>query len=258
MKIISQIFDKIKIFFRHLSKILPLFIGIAALYVAIEGRNDANRQFQINSKTSDSLFNTQLKHSKALNDSLISQISILQDITNKQLQITDEQLKISIELFQDQIYSGRPKLYVLSNKIADSTITIDNIFQPRIVTVFKNNGKRSANKISIRSFTLFNNFLALKANLKTEESYIIEPEGARKFQAMPVINQKFKDDFYYCYDIIYYDKILKQEFIQPYYYHYYKSGDKFDFYFCKIDSKEKIKESINHWLRTLNKRLFDQ
>lgn len=258
MKITLWIYSKTKIFFRYLSKILPLFIGIAALYVAIESINNANKQFQINSITSDSLFNTQLKHSKALNDSLISQISILQDITNKQLQITDEQLKISIELFQDQIYSGRPKLYVLSNKITDSTIIINNNFQPRIETVFKNNGKRSASKIFIRSFTLFNNFVAIKANLKNDESYIIEHEGARTFQAMPKISLKFKDDFYYCYDIIYYDKILQQEFIQSYYYHYFKSGDKFDFYFCKIDNKEKIKKSINHWLRTLDKRLFDQ
>lgn len=260
MKIFTWIFDKTKIFSRFLSNNLPVFVAIAALVTAIVGINNLNKQFKINSKTADSLFNMQLKHSKELNDSLINQISILQDITNKQLQITDEQLKISTENLQDQIYSGRPKIAVISNKITDTIKTLDYIFKPRIVTVFKNVGKRFANEVSIRTFTVVNNLSNIQANLDKKESFLFEPDVKKAFQAMPEFHQKYKDDFYYCYDFIYYDKILKQEFSQSYYLRYFNPGDKYHFVYCNIDETEKIKESINNWLRDrqMNDRLFDK
>lgn len=258
MKNISLIYEKIKIFFRYLSKILPLFIGIAALYIAIESLDNANRQFQINSKSADSLFNIQLKNSKELNDSLINQISILQDITNKQLQITDKQLKISTELFQDQLYSGRPKIVVLSNEITDTIKTLDYTFSLRMEIIYENIGNRMANELTIRTFTLVNNFSTIQANRMIKESYFVEPNGIRRLISKLTMHTKYKDNFYYCYDIIYYDEILKQEFIQSYYYQYHKHADIYSFYHCNIEDEEKIRESLNNWLRVKNERLFDQ
>lgn len=258
MKILSLIFDRIKIFFRYLSKILPLFIGIAALYVANESMSNANKQFQINSETSDSLFNVQLKHSKELNDSLINQISILQDITNSQLQITDQQLNISKEILKDQIFSGRPKIYVRKNEIADTIKISDHIFMPKIETSYKNTGKRSANDLSIRGFILYGDLSIIKANLAQLESSHLEPEGERTFHLISEIQNEYKDNFYYCYDIVYYDHILEQKFIQSYYFRYYKFGDKYSFYECKNNEKDRIKMAINVKLRIMNERLFDQ
>jgi len=258
MKIFLWILNYIRIFFRFLSKNFSLFIAIAALYVAIESMNNANRQFQINSETSDSIFNIQLKNSKELNDSLINQISILQDITNKQLQTTDKQLKISIELLQDQIYSGRPKMVVLSNKIADTIKTLDYIFSPRIVTIYKNNGKRFANNLTIRKFIISNNLSEIETNIQRKKSILVESNAIRETQSIPKINKKFRDNFYYCYEFIYYDKILNKEFTQPYYFQYYKIGGKYNFYNCEIEDEVKIKETINNWLRPKNERLFDQ
>lgn len=220
--------------------------------------NNANRQFQINLETSDSLFNIQLKNSKELNDSLINQISILQEITNKQLQITDKQLKISKQLLQDQIYSGRPIMVVLSNKIVDTIKTLDYIFSPRIVTIYKNFGKRFADNLTIRKFILTNNLSKIETNIQGKISLSVEPNAIRETQCMPKINKKFRDNFYYCYEFIYYDKILNQEFTQPYYFQYYKSADKYNFYNCKIEDEVKIRDSINNWLRPKNERLFDQ
>jgi hypothetical protein len=258
MKIFSWIFNKIKLFFRGLSKLLPLLISIVALYVAFESMNNANRQFQINSETSDSLFNIQLKNSKELNDYLIIQISKLQEITKQQLKITDEQLNISIELLKDQIYSGRPKIAALSNRITDTVKTLDYIFSPRIETAFQNIGKRFADKLTIRTFILFNNFSTIRADILPKASYFVEPNAKITRHLIPSIDKKYKDNFYYCYDIIYYDEKLKINFTQAYYFRYYKLADRYDFYRCKINDEEKIRESLNNSLRTNNERLFDQ
>ena len=116
MKLYKKIFYKIhiifkrKITFSNLINIVFLLIALFALLVSIKTLEQADKQFKLNSRSSDSLFNVQLRYSKQLNDSLISQISELQEITSKQLIITDEQLKISKETLNDQIYSGRPKI----------------------------------------------------------------------------------------------------------------------------------------------------
>ncbi|PKP29811.1 MAG: hypothetical protein CVT99_15805 [Bacteroidetes bacterium HGW-Bacteroidetes-16] len=258
MKIISWIYDKSKIACRYLSRNFALIIGIIALYVAFESMNNANRQFKINSETSDSLFNLQLVKSKELNDSLINQINVLQVITNKQLQITDEQLKISVELLQDQIYSGRPKIVVISNKIIDQGNPLDSVFTPTVQTVYKNIGNRFAHNMTIRVFYISNNFTRAEANLQEKKSFLVESNSTRSNNSMPIIDLKFKDNFYYCFEFIYYDNTLKQEFIQSYYFQYCKIMDTFSFYNCKYEDEIKLKASLNVWLRSLNERLFDQ
>lgn len=258
MKIISQMFDKIKIFFRYLSKILPLFIGIAALYVAIESMNNANEQFLINSNNADSLFNVQLKNSKELNDSLIRQISILQDITNKQLQITDQQLNISMEVLKDQIYSGRPKININSSKIADTIKISDDIFQLRIETDFQNIGKRNADDLTIRTFFLYNKLSTIRKDKVPRSSQFILPEQRIRNNVLLTIDKKFMNDFYYCFDITYYDKKLEEKFSSAFYYHYYELGGIYNFYYCEKRERKIIRDILNKFIKAPNGKPFDQ
>jgi len=258
MKTILWMLNKCKKLLYSFSKILPLLVGIAALFVAFQSMNNANRQFQINSVTSDSLFKVQLKNSKKLNDSLINQINILQEITNMQLQITEKQLKISTELLQDQIYSGRPKIVILSNKIIDTLNLSEEYFTPIVQTVYENIGDRFAINLSIRNFYISNNFTKLESNLDNKSSFLVETNATRRNKTMPQIKNESKDDFYYCFEYIYFDNTLNQEFTQSYYFRYHKIMGIYNFYNCKNEDEIKLKEIINKWLKKKNERLFDQ
>jgi hypothetical protein len=54
--------------------ILSLFVSYLAYRISEKALSHADEQFKLNSESSDKLFRVQLKHSKDLNDNLISQI----------------------------------------------------------------------------------------------------------------------------------------------------------------------------------------
>ena len=117
MKIISPILNWItSLYISHWITLLKkwciknisLIVAIVALFIAIKSNNDANTQFKMNLESSDSLFKVQLFHSKNLNDSLIKQFVNLYEITDKQTHIIDTLLITSSNMFEEQIYAGRP------------------------------------------------------------------------------------------------------------------------------------------------------
>lgn len=236
---------------------IALGVAIYAVIISQITLDNSNSQFEQNIRSSDSLFNYQLKHSKELNDSLIYQISELQKITNNQLKITDEQLQISIQTLQEEIYSRRPKIIVEKNEIKDTNIITGNEFiNPEIFTYFNNIGKRPAKNFLIRAFILFSDFSSYIPAEK-QENEIIDPEQSFIFIFNPKIPFVYKDDFYYIFEIIYKDDELKRKFSQAYYYHYNKPRKEFGFYYCNVDESEKVRMNLNRLLKYFGRELFD-
>ena len=122
----------------------------------------------------------------------------MQSITNKQLQVTSEQLKISSKFLSDQIYSGRPIIVVLSDKIKDTVKISDNLFKLIIQTTYKNFGRRSADKLSIRTFIVYNDFSKITYGV-LNQSHLLKPNSVKINTARSNIDKKHKDDFYFCY-----------------------------------------------------------
>ncbi|MGD8307105.1 MAG: hypothetical protein PVF17_10655 [Ignavibacteria bacterium] len=244
--------------FNSLLNLVMLGVAIYALVIAIRTFDNANEQFEKNSRSSDSLFNVQLRYSKQLNDSLINQISQLQEITNSQLKITDEQLEVSKETYRNQLYTGRPKIVLLYNFIKDTSFVFNNAFSPVISTKYTNVGNRNAVNLKSRFFVVYPDFSGIRSSaLFPEMTGNFEPEASSTYEFKPRIPVQYKDEFYYCVEFSYYDNILKKEFYFPYYFHYYKNRNEYNFYDCEDNVKPKIKNTINNILKALDIPLFD-
>lgn len=262
--------EKIKNIFKVLLKKLesPLFgafvnvvmlvIAIYALIIAKRTLDNADEQFQVNSITSDSLFNVQLSYSKKLNDSLILQISTLQKITNSQLQITNEQLKVSKEIYQDQLFSGRPIIVVKDFIISDTSLIQADLFSPKISTIYENVGKRSAIDVVFRPYIVYPDYSDFRASDFFSKSSIMEPNASHTHQYKPKIDKKYKLDFFYCFEISYYDKILDKRFNQYYYQHYRRDRNEYTFFECNKDDINKLRDYFKITLKSINEPPFDE
>jgi hypothetical protein len=255
MKILILLYDKLKnssrFLLKHFPFLISLLISSAALYYTIESRNDANKQFEQNTKKSDSLFNVQLKNERILNDSLISQIKGLQEITKKQLEITDNQL-------EEYKFSGTPKFQIGGTIIKDSIYINNTLFSPTILTEFKNVGGRFAYDCIFNNFLVYYDYSDIRASLIPKRTSIIEPNRVFNYEFKPQIPTKYKDNFYYAFEFSYYDKRIKKSFKQIEYLHYYKDRGKYTFYECNDEEKIKIKNIVNNFLIKNNELLFDQ
>ena len=204
------------------------------------------------------LFNEQLESSRKLNDSLIHQISLLQKITNNQLTTTDKQLRVSIETYQELLYSNRPKMLVGTTVIEDTNNISEEIYKPIIRTKFENIGRRYAYKVNVRSFTLNPDFSNVQQGFRFDVDFM-EPESKRVYSSYPEIPMIHKDNFFYCFEVSYYDTALTQMFNQAYYMNYRKSREKFNFYLCDNKTKQKLRSILNEKLRFITiERLFDE
>lgn len=243
-----------------LTIIMTILTGIA-IYIAVQSLENSQFQFIKSNQMADSLFKIQLANSKELNDSLISQIHGLQEITKKQLRITDEQLKISIETFQEQLYSGRPKMIVASIKMEDSLRIIDGMFNTTIYIKSVNNGRRYADSLMVRSFLITPNFsfTDFRTSVTTKQQprpLSVGPRQSYTHEFMPKFKSEYKDNFYLCFEISYFDRILREEFRHVYYHHYKKIGNEFKFYVCRDAEKYKLQNFINIVLKKINQPLF--
>ena len=258
MKILLKIYRQILNLIRFIWNNLSNFIAILALIVAIISLNNANEQFHINSITSDSLFKVQLKNSNELNDSLIIQISKLQDITNKQLRITNEQLSISKQNFQDKIYSGKPYLIVTSIDITDLYDCSENKYCPDILITVENTGKRIAGNFNIRHFIIFDQFSQVQGSGLPLSSGFVDPGSKVDLNFLPKLNEKAQDDFYHCFETSYFDEIIDRYFTQVYYFHYYKSRGSFTSVYCSKEEEDKLRGMLNFSLREMGKKILGQ
>jgi hypothetical protein len=235
---------------------LNFLFTIVAIYISWITLHHADKQFELNSKSSDSLFNVQLKNSKELNENLIGRIRELQNITKTQLGVNSKQLDISTNALKEQIYSGRPKVIVILDDVEDTTNVNANVYGPKIITVTKNEGSRYALNCSLRPFLLLKDFKIYKHGLYPKVAYNLEPTNPRENSFLPKFPLENKYDFYYVYDINYYDDQLKQTFRHSYYYHYYRMRNVGAFYNCKNNEKEELKKNINDELKAMNEPLL--
>ena len=96
-----------------------LYVSIDSYDQSIDSYNQAKEQFVINSKSTQAMFDSLMDRSEKLNDNIVSQLITLQQITNNQLKITEEQLKthnkqlhIQRNTLRENIESLRPKVLI--------------------------------------------------------------------------------------------------------------------------------------------------
>jgi hypothetical protein len=255
-----QIKSIVSFFWNHLDRlinIIVLAVSIIALWIAIKSMKNQNIQFEQNSKSSDSLFQVQLSNSRELNDSLVSQIKSLQSITNKQLGITDEQLKISKQTFNEKMYSERPILFIATPTMLDTNVVFGNEFSPIIVVKITNIGSRAAKNIEFRIFVVLDDSSIRGASPDFSNIDHIEKDVTSIQYHKPKIPLKNKYEFYYCVDIEYYDELLGKYFYSSRYYFYQKSRNKMNFDGCTENEKSNVRKILNKELKSNKLRLFE-
>ena len=230
---------------KFILEICTFIIAIIAIFLAMKSIDQADIQFKTNSEQSDSLFNIQLMNAKRLNDSLISQIKTLQDVSNNQMKITDEQLKVSRAIYHSQLYADRPQISIQSNEISDTNYVIDGLFSPKIITTYMNVGRRMARNLHFRPFIIYPDFVGYRPDMKKSIKENLDPTSGITSDFISHIPVKYKEDFYYCFDISYYDDILDQYFHNTYYYSYHRIRTKLDFYTCTVEIQLKLKSFID-------------
>jgi hypothetical protein len=245
--------------FSSVLNLVMLGVALGALIIAQRTLSESDRQFSENSFAADSLFKLQLAHSEQLNDSLVAQIRALQTITSKQIQITDQQLAVSVQTYRAQLYSGRPVIAIRANKVTNTaTISPDSV-SPLIETDYSNVGKRNASHFIIRTFLVYPDFSDIRSNAASQvQSQDLEPDVSMTAEFKPRILASHQANFYYCIDFRYSDDILNQSFYFAKYYHYYRSRLGYDFYSCEDGLKPRIRQTINAYMQTLRLPLFDE
>ena len=206
----------------------------------------ARTQFEQSSQHADSLFLVQLNNARQLNDSLINQISSLQKITRNQLAITSSQLDVMQKSLKEQIISDRPKISVIGNAISDTGLVIDNLFSPEITTTLQNNGRRVADSLQFIPFIVDGTI----SNMRTTDEKLfkqpfLEPNNNASIKYKPHFPLSSKNEFYYCFQLIYYDKQIPKEIVQSYFYKYYKSRGEADFKGCTQSEVQNLRNFIN-------------
>lgn len=240
--------NKLKKYSKSLVDYLAIFIAVISLLYSILSFNSANNQFKENAQSSDSLFNIQLTNEKELNEKLIAEITKLQEITNNQLIIIQNLLEVSESTLENKKYSERPILTFGKCILKDGDDIIDGMFAPLIELKYQNQGKRSAFSITIRPYIISSEMKLLKAGLSKNIGSSLEPGGSSEIEYKPKFNIKYKDNFYYCIEIQYFDNLLSRKFNYTLYTNYYNSRNKFEFYNCDENKRKELKSVINDYL----------
>ena len=227
--------------------VLQLLVVLLAIWLAHRAMNYVDNQFSLGSRLSDSLFSVQLRYSKALNDSLLSEMSELQKVTRRQLYIADMQLRTSRESLNEKLSAGRAKFILVSIKLDDSSST-SATFCPEISTILRNTGERTATNASMRPFVMFTDFSGHRQDVYPEATQDTEPGRDLVKHFSPKMPSKHKTDFYYFFELSYHDVSLKRTFTQAYFYRCSTTGDKYDFHPCGSEEKDRLLRRINEVL----------
>jgi hypothetical protein len=162
-----------------------------------------------------------------------------------------------VQTLQEEIYSRRPKIIIDKNVIKDTNLIVEEKwFCPEIQTYFKNIGKRPAKNFLLRALILYSDFTSLRPGEEHINEFV-NPEQASIYIFKPKIPVSYRYEFYYCFEINYYDEELNRSFKQAFYYHYYKARGTFEFYYCDVQEVNKIRTIINDILKSSDRDLFD-
>ena len=231
-------------------------VAIAALIVAQDTLTDSRTQFELAAKSSDSLFRVQLTHSTELNHALLSQIESLQVVTSKQLAITNQQLQISQQSYDQQVYSGRPIIKLGAFDPPIFSAISDGIVSPGIRVPLHNVGKRHASNLDYRGFIVYPDLSEIRGSSPFKRIAEFEPEAETAFEYLPHIRSAIAKEFYFCIDIRYFDRVLNKMFFDVYYFHYFESRGKPVITPCDETERNRIRERINKSLSRDGQRLL--
>lgn len=256
LKKIYTFIKKHNVFIQTCLNLFMLLLTIIAIVISIIVFNSSNKQFSENSKKSDSLFDYQLNKQKSFNDSIISNLQKIQNLTNKQNAIIDQQLSISSLLLNDQVNSGVPKFILNHIELKDKDVKYNDINAPIIYYVFKNVGNRYAYNVKVRSFAISSDFLEIRKNDNMESSEPAGPSVILECSLLPKFTN-YKIPFYFCTEITYTDKATGKLLKNTSYKEYSKLRNILDFYDCDKLSIEKIKMTINNELKKTKNKLLE-
>jgi hypothetical protein len=237
--------------------VLLVIVVFLAIWLTCRAMDYVDNQLSSSSRLSDSLFSAQLKYSKALNDSLLNEIGELQKVTRMQLHITDMQLQTARESLNERLFADRPKLTLVSIKLDDSSTTAAT-FSPEVSITLRNTGERTATKVSMRPFVMFTDFSGHRQGVYPEPTQDVEPERDVVKHFSPKMPSKHRADFYFYFELSYYDVALKRTYVQTQFYRYGTIGDKSDFRTCGSDEKKMLLERTNEILVKGKKRLLSR
>lgn len=252
-----------------------IILSFLALYIAIMSYKNANRQFEINSNNSDSIFHVQLSSSETLNEKLITDnrtlakknshlldslynvqfsneknnnLSLLSEIKQLQL-ITDSLIELSKNTLEYSVYSERPELSLLDLKIErNDSISTETTFNGTITFNINNSGKRIANNIHLRTFVFSKLLLIIKSDFKSRVKFNLSDGSSPQFVPVSMSNNDSKD-FYILIETSYIDSKSPGEKCKIAAFRYNKLGNgKFIFAICDDIDKNNLKLITNKYL----------
>lgn len=256
--------------------IISTIVAVYALYISIESVDNANIQFEKNSKSADSLFNVQLTANAALNDSLIfdnrrlfkmnAKLSdslyyaqfknekelnkeLISEVKSLQI-ITDSLRRLTQKTLEYSVYAERPVLSFFNAKITDNdTIKIEKKFKGNIRIQMQNSGKRTANKVFVRCILFSKLYLILNIDTNNKTYFNME-NGSSKQYSLPVnISLDDLQNFYFLIEATYVDEKLPDKRSKVDAYHYFKPINGI-YDFSLSDEIDK-----NYLIKIANKRL---
>ncbi len=263
VKLIQPLINKIK---ENAISLLSLLCAIIALYYSQKSIELSVMQFSKNSIASDSLFQVQLDNSKRLNDSLIREVSKIQEINSElhninRLQLNSiERLNIATKKTLDNIiYSERPNISN-NGSLKLSDINSDEKY---IKLDIQNIGKRTAKSIAYRKYIISESGEIIYSDTQKNNPLNISLESNQEFvlgfKFKTNLKQKKLNDFYFCYELSYLDSNLSKKFYYTKFTKYRLNKalvDKPLFYACNTQETIKLLEIINTDLKNKKERIF--
>ena len=256
---------------RYIS-LISIEIALLAFIQAGIQQKDNNQQFEKNRIASDSLFETQLRHTtdlnrllinnaQILNDSLIEELNEIQNINSKnslsvdnQLLTTKSHLELSKQTLQDYVFNSRAHVVTSSTKITKRD-TLDN--KEVMLTLnydIQNIGKRNAIDVETKHMIIYNNKIIPYFNA-SDKIPVLVAGTTTSASFYPKILLKESENFFYWKRVRYYDEKLGQYFVRSEYYRYFKTINGLNFYYVNKKHKPYLRKVVNILLKKNGYRL---
>lgn len=194
--------------------IIALFISIIAISLSIKGINDSEK----NSQNADSLFKVQLA-------------------------VMNQQLKMTTQTLDDQVFQHRPIIIVEEITIEDATRIIDGKLAPLITGFYKNVGKRFAYNIQVRFFAITNDLKEIRQNDGVFFN-AVGPDNTFRSSFLPKLPNS-ENPFYLCLDIISYDSLQETTYCTNIFYTYEEFRGVKGFSTCNPEKVELLTKKLN-------------
>nr|WP_319997584.1 hypothetical protein [uncultured Draconibacterium sp.] len=226
-----------------------------------------NNQFEENRIASESLFLKQMEHtqqlnelqietSKSLNKTLTEEIIRLQEINVKQNESAQIQLELSEQSLQDYLFDTKAELSIELTKITNTDTLKDSKVQLTITSNIKNTGRREASKVELRNMIIHVDKSIIEMSISDEAENFTGNKVIQNHY-YPIMSIEEAKNFYYWIQVKYEDEKTGTNVDRSFYYHYYESAGKFDFYYAKTKDKRILRDIIDKELKSKNLTLTE-